>query len=395
MSSSERVQAPRTAWMNAMRAEALRMNRPEVSKIVHIGWVIASYADSDGTNACPKTETIAAIVGSSDETVSRAKKVLKALGVLVEKRRPNTNSEYRLQPVLGDSRLDWDAHLHLYTDTPQARHKRKKKEREIAEHLARREQELARTPSQNGVRNPFPQGVPDGPEPVPAGGSETPSQESGTRRGTGSEPVAERGPEPVPAGGEQRELHKGPDKEGAGPSLRPPVSPGQGPERRIRERGKETGLALAPDPTPRGRTRKSTAAATIQPPLLLAVHGQPSAIDGIHQPHTEDGLPAPHQAGGQPQGDVPAELSMACRYCEAPEGARCRNTVGLRGIAHQSRLDDWALTFARCPHCRAATGALCTSPDGSPQHGIHAARADLGDEMRAIAGQLHQSETGT
>ncbi|MER7972031.1 hypothetical protein ABTX35_24050, partial [Streptomyces sp. NPDC096080] len=55
-------QAPMTAWMNRMRDEALRMRRPDVSKIVHVGWAIASYIGPDGTAECP-LPTIAAIVG--------------------------------------------------------------------------------------------------------------------------------------------------------------------------------------------------------------------------------------------------------------------------------------------------------------------------------------------
>jgi len=327
--------------MNALRDEALRMNRPEISRVVHVGWVIASFTDDDGTNADPKTETIAAIVGCSDETVARAKKVLKALGVLAEKRRPNANSAYRLQFTnLGD--LDWDAHMHLYTDTPQARRKKRIKEQEIAEHVAKREEELTgrRTPSRNGVRNPFPPGVPDGEE------------GSGTRSATGSGPRAERGPDPVS------------------------------------DREETAGPALAPVPAPAGRPRRpaGAAAASTQPPLLLAVPGQDPLTTGTIRP-TPPG--SPHSRHG------PTELSVPCGYCEAPAGARCRNTVGLRGTAHQARLEAWTLAHTGCPDCRAPADNPCTGPDGIPHTGIHPARAELGARMRATAAQQQDRHTGT
>ncbi|MFI5880895.1 hypothetical protein [Streptomyces sp. NPDC051554] len=415
MTASEPVQAPRTAWMNRMRAEALRARRPEISKIVHVGWVIASYADSDGTNACPKTPTIAAIVGSSEETVTRAKRVLKALDVLVEKRRPNTSSEYRLQQPMVNGTLDWDAHLHLYTDTPQARHKKKAKERQIAEHLAVREQELAaaRNPSQEGfqeVRNPFPQGVPEELEPVPAGGSETPPGGSGTRSGTGAEPVAERDPEPVPAGGEQREEHKGPDKDAVGAGPRPPVSLGDVPESQFDE-GEKTGRVLASVPAPPGRARKTAPAdGPTQPPLLLAVPGQDApTADRVRQTIADHGVPAALRRYGRElvmrelttdcesprhhQG--PAELTVPCGYCKAPTGAACRSSDGLRGLVHEARRDAWDVAYANCPGCKATAGSPCTDPGAVPRHGIHPQRAEFGARMRKLADAQPRTETGT
>lgn len=191
--STDRVQTVRNAWINRVRDEALRMHRPEVSKIFHIGMVIATYADADGSNAFPSTATIAAVAGCTEETVTRCVKVLIAVGLLERKRRPNKSAMYQLLIPLG--RPDWLAHLHLYTDTRQARRKKAEKEKEMAELLAAAD-ETSRKPFQDGIRNPFPTGVP---EPVPAGGSEEP----GTRSGTVSGPVLERVPEPVPAGGYQ------------------------------------------------------------------------------------------------------------------------------------------------------------------------------------------------
>ncbi|MGI3230593.1 hypothetical protein ACRJ4B_49915 [Streptomyces sp. GTA36] len=194
MSSSEHVQTVRNAWINRVRDEALRMRRPEVSKCAQIGMLIATYADADGSNAFPSGATLGAIAGCTEETVTRCVKVLVAVGLLERKRRPNKSAMYRL--IVPMKRPLWAPHLHLYTDTRQAKRKRELKEKEVAEALAAREAEAARNPLQNGIRDPFQNGVA---EPVPAGGSE----ESGTRSGTPSVPVAERVPEPVPAGGDQ------------------------------------------------------------------------------------------------------------------------------------------------------------------------------------------------
>ncbi|MFJ6540580.1 helix-turn-helix domain-containing protein [Streptomyces sp. NPDC091385] len=394
MNDGEPVQAPRTAWTNRLRAEALRMRRPEVSRIVYVGWVIASYADPDGSGAFPGNDTIAAIVGCSEETVTRAKRVLKALEVLVEKRRPNTSSLYRLQQPLGDA-LDWDAHLHLYTDTRQARRKKAIKEKEISEHLAARAADLAasRNPVRNGdreSRNPFPPGVPEPgaergpgiPEPVPAGGSETLPPDSGTRSGTGAEPGAERVPEPVPAGGLQRELDKGPDKDRAEPGRRPPLSPGSGPERQVSDERAEKrgGPALASVPTPRGRTRRTTAAAPTQPPLLIALPGQ-----------------APTTPAATTDLNVPTELTVACSYCDAPAGTACRNEFGPRRAPHEARLETWAIAYSRCPDCHAHLETPCTEPDGTPMPRIHTARADGAADIRAVAREAaaRHHRTGT
>ncbi|MCX5239736.1 helix-turn-helix domain-containing protein [Streptomyces prunicolor] len=348
MTDSEPVQAPRTAWMHAMRAEALRMDRPEISKIVHVGWVIASYADADGTNADPATETIAAIVGSSQETVSRAKKVLKALGVLVERRRPNTNSEYLLHPPLGDQGLDWDEHLHLYTDTPQARAKRRLKEKAIAEALAAREAE--------------------------------------------------------PGAAQTREAHQ----DAAGTEPRPPISPGTAPE----SHAEKTGPVLASVPAPPGRARRKPAAdGPTQPPLLLAVPGQDVAtVERVRQTIADLGVPAALRRYGRglvmrelvtgtcesPRHHPgPAEAAVPCGYCNASAGTACSSSAGLRGAVHEARLDTWDITYTTCPSCKATAGSPCTDPGGTPRHGIHPQRAALGAQMRETSEQRPRTSTGT
>ncbi|MCX5285975.1 helix-turn-helix domain-containing protein [Streptomyces sp. NBC_00198] len=298
MSSHEKVQAPRTAWMNRLRDEALRMRRPEVSQIVHIAWIIASYGDADGTNNYPGTDTIAAVAGCSEETVSRSKKVLKALGVLHEKRRPNTSSMYTLLTIT-TKQLDWEAHLHLYTNTRQARRKKKLKEQEIREHLDARaaaDRDAERVPDPDAergpdARNPFPSG---GPEPVPAGGSETP----GTRSGTGADRDAERVPEPVPAGGVQSFPYfvgdKGPDKDVLAAGDQPQDAGAHEAGKDGDSDSGEAGPNLRSVPQARGRQRPARSGSPAQPPLLLSVPG--SGCSAAEQPQT---LTPPELTGEQ------------------------------------------------------------------------------------------------
>ncbi|MFF1467980.1 hypothetical protein [Streptomyces mirabilis] len=191
MATTELPVSVRNEWINRLRKEALRMRRPEVSKCVHIGILIATYADADGTRCYPGQDTLAVIAGSTEETVSRCIKVLMAVGLLKRNRRPNKSSEYLLAPPLGSKTLPWEEHLHLYTDTRQAKRKQRLKEQEIAASLAAPAED--RTPLQNGDHT-APDTVPDGgPDTVPAGGSE----KSGHRSGTGADTVLDRVPEPV------------------------------------------------------------------------------------------------------------------------------------------------------------------------------------------------------
>ncbi|MGW5352229.1 helix-turn-helix domain-containing protein [Streptomyces sp. NPDC004031] len=184
------VQTPRNAWINRVRDEALRCRRPEVCKAFHIGFILASYADADGSSIFVGQETIAAIAGCTDETVSRCLKLLVAVGLLEKRRRPNKTAVYQL--LIPAQRPDWELWAHLYTDTRQARRKAAIKAKEVADQVA------AMKPDTDAER------VPDT---VPAGGSgnrsRTVSEEFGHRSGTGSDTVLQRGPEPVPAGGDQ------------------------------------------------------------------------------------------------------------------------------------------------------------------------------------------------
>lgn len=184
------VQTPRNAWINRVRDEALRCHRPEVCKAFHVGFILASFADADGSNIFVGQETVAAIAGCTDETVSRCIKLLIAVGLLEKRRRPNRTAVYQL--LTPTQRPDWDLWAHLYTDTRQARRKAAIKKQEVAERVAAR------------AVDTVPERVPDT---VPAGGSGTRSgtgtEHSGHRSGTGSDTVLQRVPEPVPAGGDQ------------------------------------------------------------------------------------------------------------------------------------------------------------------------------------------------
>ena len=116
---ADRVQSVRNAWVNALRSEVLHERSIDLARIANVGQWIASYADADGSNAYPTQETLAILAGCTDETVSRAIKVLVAVGMLAKKRRPNTSTTYQLlMPV---RRPDWAAHMHLFTETRQRR----------------------------------------------------------------------------------------------------------------------------------------------------------------------------------------------------------------------------------------------------------------------------------
>lgn len=151
--SSDRVQSVRNAWTNAVRGEVLRSDIPELPRIVAVGVWIATYADADGSNAYPSRETLARLTGSAPETVTRAVKVLIAVGLLARKRRPNASAVYQLIIPMG--RPDWAAHVHLYTDNRQRRARAKQKAEETAAAIEER------TASADAIREASPADVPD------------------------------------------------------------------------------------------------------------------------------------------------------------------------------------------------------------------------------------------
>ncbi|MFJ8049279.1 helix-turn-helix domain-containing protein [Streptomyces luteogriseus] len=167
MTTDDRVQSVRNAWTNALRAEVLRVGRriPEVARVVTVGMWIATYADADGSNAFPGRDTLATLSGCSQETVTRAVKVLMGVGVLARKRRPNASAMYQLLMPLGGG-LDWAAHIHHMTDTRQRKAHAKAKAERIAE--------ATRNASTDAVENLSDSVRGRVPDSVRAGGSETP-----------------------------------------------------------------------------------------------------------------------------------------------------------------------------------------------------------------------------
>ncbi|GGW99627.1 hypothetical protein GCM10010353_14140 [Streptomyces chryseus] len=210
------------------------------------------------------------------------------------------------QLMLPPGRLPWNTHLHLYTDTRQARRKKAEKVREAEE----------RNPSQNGVRNPSPTGVP---EPVPAGGSE----ESGNRSGTGTDTVPRRVPEPVPAGGDQYPPTYGrdPDTDHDTVAVEPQ------PQERVGARGDEE--QSSPEEKPWGRCANEECGVRLLRAASGLCHGCQQKAEGTQQdpqapvqgafltpmPSGFTGSAAAPQAGTQPF-KIPAQDPAApLRVC--------------------------------------------------------------------------------
>jgi hypothetical protein len=172
LSTDDRVQSARNAWVNALRAETLRVGRsiPEVARVATVGMWIATYADADGSNAFPGRDTLATLSGCSQETVTRAVKVLMGVGLLTRRRRPNASSMYQLLMPLGGG-LDWAPHMHHMTDTRQRKAYAKKKAEDIAKATA-----SPRTASTDAVENPSDNVRGRVPDSVRSGGSEPTGQ---------------------------------------------------------------------------------------------------------------------------------------------------------------------------------------------------------------------------
>ncbi|PVE04625.1 helix-turn-helix domain-containing protein [Streptomyces scopuliridis] len=171
MSSSDRVQTVRNAWINALRAEVLRDGVPaELPRIANVGVWIATYADADGGGAFPSRETLGTLAGCAQETVTRCVKVLMAVGMLARRRRPNASSVYQL--LIPVSRPDWAAHIHLYTDTRQRKAHAAKKAEQITD-VVRKTTSTVRTASVDADRTASMDCVPDS---VHGGRSEPPPE---------------------------------------------------------------------------------------------------------------------------------------------------------------------------------------------------------------------------
>ncbi|GAA2838212.1 hypothetical protein GCM10010505_71800 [Kitasatospora aburaviensis] len=152
--AEQRVQSVRNAWINALRNETLRVANRDQARVAQVGHWIATYADADGGNAWPSRETLAVLCGCTTETVTRAVAVLVAVGILAKRRRPNAPQTYQLLMPTGQ-RLDWAAHMPLFTETRQKRAHKAKKAREMEAVLS------AGTASTDAVRTASTDCVPD------------------------------------------------------------------------------------------------------------------------------------------------------------------------------------------------------------------------------------------
>lgn len=150
-----RVLSPRNTWINALRNEQLRVRDRDMATVVGVGVWIASYADADGGSAFPSTETLSVLEGISKESVTRAVKVLVAVGMLTRRRRPNTTAVYQL--LMPTSQPDWAAHMHLFADTRQRRDYAKKKAAAAAALIDTE----SRTASTDAIRTASVAGFPD------------------------------------------------------------------------------------------------------------------------------------------------------------------------------------------------------------------------------------------
>lgn len=261
----DRVQTVRNAWINAIRAEVLRTDvPPELPRVAGVGMWIATYADADGGGAFPGRDTLARLEGCTKETVTRAVKVLMAVGLLARKRRPNASSVYQL--LLPLERPNWADHIHLYTDTRQRRAHAAKKAADAAEVIARKA-------SVDAVRTASTVSVPDS---VHAGLSEPTAQTPDSVYGhprtasvdafrTASTAVAYQY---RPTSG--RTQH--PDHDMAEPEPQPQVGAGAGAEN---EDSSPEDDGQAPElrtvPTPVGSRGRRDAKSATQSPLLMSV----------------------------------------------------------------------------------------------------------------------------
>ncbi|MBB4987473.1 helix-turn-helix domain-containing protein [Streptomyces nymphaeiformis] len=275
---SDHVQSVRNAWINRIRDEALRARRPEVSKAAHIGILIATYANADGSNSYPSNATLAAIAGASEETVTRCVRLLSAAELLVRRRRPNQSSVYQL--LIPSARIDWAEHLHTWGETRQAKARRKAKAAEIEARLAKRAAAEEGNPSPDDVRNPSPAG---GPEPVPGGVPDA----SGTRPRTGADTDPGRVPEPVPGGG----LHVPPTSSRDPQPDQTMADPGPQPQAARANEDEDIDSRPGPRlvPPPRGGHRAASGSSpSSQRPLLLPVRGLPADRRELTQEQRDD-----------------------------------------------------------------------------------------------------------
>jgi hypothetical protein len=140
MAEEPKVQSPTSRWVQLLRHEVIVTANRDLARLAHVGFVMATYANADGTSITVGQETLATLTGSSQESVSRALKTLCTAGWLLGKRRPNKTTEYRLQVPMEPP--DWKVLLPLFAETRQRAAHRRAKEQEAEKRM--------RTPSVDG-----------------------------------------------------------------------------------------------------------------------------------------------------------------------------------------------------------------------------------------------------
>lgn len=234
------------------------MRDADVSKIVHIGLILATYANADGSSAWPSVPTLAAVAGCAEDVVSRSLAALVGVGLLRRKRRPNSTAMHTLIIPLGTDPLVWDPHLAPFA-----------KARAAAARRRARSAERARNPVPTGDPEPRPDRertrVPSGdPEPRPVGGS----GEGGTPSRRGTEHRPDDGPEPRRVGGVHGQLLPP-----VGDPLTDTDVPGPVPQPQVRAR--EAGKTDHP-PGLQALPGGGHGPGGGQAPLLLTVHNAPA-----------------------------------------------------------------------------------------------------------------------
>lgn len=161
---------PQRAWINLLRAEVLRVDQLEqqggfpwraidVARVANVGVWLATYADADGTGARPGRATLAALAGMSPDSVSRAIRVLEALGLLAVRRRPNRSSEYTLLYPASGWAGDWVTHMGLMTSRQAQWRKTRKASMDAHQSKARKASMDGVPESVHGRRPPDPESV--------------------------------------------------------------------------------------------------------------------------------------------------------------------------------------------------------------------------------------------
>lgn len=146
MSGADKApQSVTSQWVQRLRREVLVNGNRDLAKLACIGMWMATFANADGTSITAGRDTIATLAGVSPETVSRALKTFKGVGMMRGKRRPNKSAEHVLTIPVGSGELDWKTWLPEFTESRQRLAYRRKKDADMAEVLASRSAGTAST----------------------------------------------------------------------------------------------------------------------------------------------------------------------------------------------------------------------------------------------------------